>query len=212
MRIPSHLSWHWATAEAKAEANPLSAFFALGYIKCESPPSFLGTGLLRKRIPSQLSWHWATAEANSLSAFLALGYNRGEYPLSSLGTGSRCEPLLSVSEHKAIAEKNPFSAFLTLGYSRGESPQMSWHCESPLSFPRIGAQQRQIPSQLSWHWNTAQVNTLSAFLNTRPQQRRIPSQLSWHWATAGANPLQLCLLYTSPSPRDRTTSRMPSSA
>ena len=29
---------------------------------------------------------------------------------------------------------------------------------------------------------------------------------------AAAEPLDICLLYTSPSPRDNTTSRMPSSA
>ena len=70
-------------------------------------------------------------------------------------------------------------------YSRGESP---------LSFPRIGLQQRRIPSKFSSHWATAEANLLSAFpalgynrgesLPRFPrsglQQRRIPSQLSWH--------------------------------
>ena len=35
---------------------------------------------------------------------------------------------------------------------------------------------------------------------------------SWRYEGDGAGPLRICLLYTSPSPRDRTRSRMPSSA
>ena len=36
--------------------------------------------------------------------------------------------------------------------------------------------------------------------------------LTWNAATADWTPITTCLLYTSPSPRDRQKSRMPSSA
>ena len=38
------------------------------------------------------------------------------------------------------------------------------------------------------------------------------SQFKIFLVTLNLNTLQICLLYTSPSPRDRTRSRMPSSA
>ena len=42
----------------------------------------------------------------------------------------------------------------------------------------------------------------------KPSQRLYPEVADQY----NANPLQVCLLYTSPSPRDSTSSRMPSSA
>ena len=38
------------------------------------------------------------------------------------------------------------------------------------------------------------------------------SLLAFSFQTASAEPITVCLLYTSPSPRDLSTSRMPSSA
>ena len=46
-------------------------------------------------------------------------------------------------------------------------------------------------------------------LVTRGLDMSIEPQLATEWRTQGPN---TCLLYTSPSPRDRTRSRMPSSA
>ena len=42
-------------------------------------------------------------------------------------------------------------------------------------------------------------------VSTMPVSRLIGSRFVWHH-------IDVCLLYTSPSPRDRTRSRMPSSA
>ena len=36
--------------------------------------------------------------------------------------------------------------------------------------------------------------------------------MKWGPTSANCSPTRICLLYTSPSPRDRTRSRMPSSA
>ena len=48
----------------------------------------------------------------------------------------------------------------------------------------------------------------------RGGQRRAEAELGWNRCTIskGAHELESCLLYTSPSPRDATLSRMPSSA
>ena len=48
-----------------------------------------------------------------------------------------------------------------------------------------------------------------------PQRFQIAQSMSYMPGAPGAmmnNPMNVCLLYTSPSPRDRTRSRMPSSA
>ena len=122
------------------------------------------------RIPSQISWYWAIAEVNPLSTFLAPGYSRHESLHSFPGTGLQQRQIpCQLSWHWATAEANPLSAFPALGYIRCESP-LSFPAtaysrgDSPLSFLRTGLLQRRIPCQLSWHWATAEANTLSAFL------------------------------------------------
>jgi len=45
-----------------------------------------------------------------------------------------------------------------------------------------------------------------------PHPKALGSPLSHEWITTDFSEALFCLLYTSPSPRDRTRSRMPSSA
>ena len=57
----------------------------------------------------------------------------------------------------------------------------------------------------------------SASLVSGPSVGPIPTPLTWNFLGLGSevgvrNMLGVCLLYTSPSPRDLSTSRMPSSA
>ena len=44
------------------------------------------------------------------------------------------------------------------------------------------------------------------------QNEITPAKAFWQWGYSCPMPFWVCLLYTSPSPRDRTRSRMPSSA
>ena len=55
------------------------------------------------------------------------------------------------------------------------------------------------------------LHLLENFANSTAPSRPIEGQL-WFDTTAGTDQLKVCLLYTSPSPRDLSTSRMPSSA
>ena len=55
------------------------------------------------------------------------------------------------------------------------------------------------------------LHVLENFANSTAPLRPIQGQ-TWFDTTAGVNQLKICLLYTSPSPRDLSTSRMPSSA
>ena len=55
------------------------------------------------------------------------------------------------------------------------------------------------------------VTILVPFHSRLFRSRILPVQAS-HYSSLGRDPYQLCLLYTSPSPRDRQKSRMPSSA
>ena len=48
--------------------------------------------------------------------------------------------------------------------------------------------------------------------NTNPASIELNVDESVKWLQFGAQPTDTCLLYTSPSPRDLSTSRMPSSA
>ena len=56
--------------------------------------------------------------------------------------------------------------------------------------------------------DVAHEGQLKVGQTTRDVKRRIAEQLK----TAAIENFSICLLYTSPSPRDRTRSRMPSSA
>ena len=69
--------------------------------------------------------------------------------------------------------------------------------------------------------NPNRVGTEHAgFINFGPQTRSVQPAANWQTSgliggggtSAGAAPAQICLLYTSPSPRDKRQSRMPSSA
>ena len=70
---------------------------------------------------------------------------------------------------------------------------------------------RRSGANLPYNASTAYVNTIPPHLEARSPgdfevEHRIRSMVRWN-ATA-----MVCLLYTSPSPRDATLSRMPSSA
>ena len=72
---------------------------------------------------------------------------------------------------------------------------------------RVGLAYRNLDVIIPW--------TLNDYLEMNHEQKdwfneRLKEHLSWHCTTQ--LPGYLCLLYTSPSPRDATLSRMPSSA
>ena len=56
-----------------------------------------------------------------------------------------------------------------------------------------------------------QAYRLDEALWARPAESFVPHNLAGEGPRGGA-PVEICLLYTSPSPRDRQKSRMPSSA
>ena len=60
----------------------------------------------------------------------------------------------------------------------------------------------------------AALFAIDQYFEERPEQERLPLMISGTVTDASGRILsgQTCLLYTSPSPRDRTRSRMPSSA
>ena len=62
---------------------------------------------------------------------------------------------------------------------------------------------RGMTIDLGFAWTTLPTGETVAFVDVPGHERFVPNML------AGIGP---CLLYTSPSPRDRTRSRMPSSA
>ena len=78
----------------------------------------------------------------------------------------------------------------------------------------VALSQNQFDALVSWVYNLGPANlkasTMLKVLNSGKYED-VPAQIK-RWNKAGGKVLEGCLLYTSPSPRDRTRSRMPSSA
>ena len=60
--------------------------------------------------------------------------------------------------------------------------------------------------------NLPVVTSLTEFTTFDNKGNRVPVKAAYKKDALAATRIHLCLLYTSPSPRDRTRSRMPSSA
>ena len=73
--------------------------------------------------------------------------------------------------------------------------------ESPSSDPQLLARSAEVVADL-----------IERHLGTRPTLIDEGAGPHVHWTGGGDPKVLICLLYTSPSPRDLSTSRMPSSA
>ena len=63
-----------------------------------------------------------------------------------------------------------------------------------------------------WNFNIDQGGTFTDIIGITPDKKLIIKKVLTSKNNVSYNPVIDCLLYTSPSPRDRISSRMPSSA
>ena len=63
-----------------------------------------------------------------------------------------------------------------------------------------------------WNWDSAFIALGYSYFNLNFALKEIKTLLDGQWNDGMIPHILFCLLYTSPSPRDRTRSRMPSSA
>ena len=104
------------------------------------------------------------------------------------------------SGKEAVATSTLTVHYTLMAWSTGQVVESSWDGGSPATFPLSGV-------IVGWQQGIPGMKEGGRRLLV------IPAELGYGAAGGGPiGPNETCLLYTSPSPRDRTRSRMPSSA